>query len=71
MNNNKTNTMTIQVNTKSNFKNCNGQTLQVVRFDGYTIVAKVPRYGYDNNGQPQGEWVSADFCIKEIVKINS
>ena len=62
---------TITVNTKSNFKNCNGKQLEVVSFCGTIVSAKVPRFGFDENGNPQGEMITADFSINEITKINN
>jgi hypothetical protein len=62
---------TITVKTESNFKNCNDKQLEVLNFLGSIIVAKVPFFGFDANGNPQGEMISADFSIKEIIKINN
>lgn len=61
---------TITVNTKSNYKNCNGQQLEVVHFLGTIISAKVPEFGFDANGQAQGKMITSDFNLKEVVKIN-
>lgn len=62
---------TIKVNTKSNYNNCNDKPLEVVSFCGTIIEAKVPQYGYDENGTPQGNMITASFSIKEIVAINN
>lgn len=62
---------TITVKTTTNFFNCNDKQLEVVKFSGSIIVAKVPSYGFDANGNPQGEMISADFSIKEVIAINN
>lgn len=62
--------MTITVNTKSNYKNCNGKQLEVVQFLGDIISAKVPEFGFNGNGHPLGKMITADFNLKEVVKIN-
>lgn len=62
--------MTITVNTKNNYNNCNGRPLEVVNFLGAIVAAKVPQFGFDEKGEPQGKFITADFRLNEVVKIN-
>ena len=59
----------ITVNTKGNYKNANGIKLEVVQFLGVIVSAKVPEYGYNEQGEPQGSYITADFNLKEITSI--
>ena len=61
----------ITVQTKRNYKNANGRKLKVVHFLGSIISAKVPEYGYNQQGEPQGEFITSDFSLKEITSITS
>jgi hypothetical protein len=61
----------ITVNTKSNFNNANGIKLEVVYFLGGIVSAKVPQHGYNEHGEPQGGYITADFQLKEITSITS
>lgn len=61
----------ITVQTRGNYKNANGRKLKVVHFLGSIISAKVPEYGFDEQGEPQGEFITADFQLKEITSITS
>ena len=61
----------ITVQTKSNYKNANGRKLKVVQFLGSIISAKVPEYGFDEQGEPKGEFITSDFNLKEIISITS
>jgi hypothetical protein len=61
----------ITVHTKNNYKNANGRKLKVVHFLGSIISAKVPEYGYNQQGEPQGEFITSDFSLKEIISITS
>ena len=59
--------MKVIFNTKSNFKNCNNQPLEVVEISGVRITAKIPRYGFNIKGQPVGNFdTNCDFTIDEI-----
>lgn len=58
------------IKTKSNYKNCNGKSLEIVEFLGNIIACKVPEFGFNKNGEPEGKWITSDFNIKEIVSIN-
>jgi hypothetical protein len=62
---------TIRVITKNNYNNCNYKDLEVVAFCGTLVAAKVPEYGFDETGKPQGKMITADFSLKEVVSINS
>ena len=59
----------ITVQTKGNYKNANGVKLEVVQFLGVIVSAKVPEYGYNEQGEPQGDYITADFNLKEITTI--
>jgi hypothetical protein len=59
------------VQTRSNFKNCNGRELQVQECNGSFITCLVPMYGFDAEGQPLGDMVSASFILKEIIFLHS
>lgn len=59
----------ITVKTKSNYKNANGIKLEVVQFLGVIVSAKIPEYGYNEQGEPQGSYITADFDLKEITSI--
>jgi len=59
----------ITVQTKGNYKNANGVKLEVVQFLGVIVSAKVPEYGYNEQGEPQGSYITADFDLKEITSI--
>lgn len=59
----------ITVKTKSNYKNANGIKLEVVQFLGVIVSAKVPQQGYNEHGEPQGDYITADFDLKEITSI--
>ena len=59
----------ITVQTKGNYKNANGIKLEVVQFLGVIVSAKVPEYGYNEQGEPQGDYITADFDLKEITSI--
>lgn len=61
----------ITVHTKNNYKNANGIKLEVVHFLGSIISAKVPEYGYNQQGEPQGDFITSDFSLKEITSITS
>ena len=61
----------ITVNTKSNFNNANGIKLEVIYFLGGIVSAKVPLYGFDEQGAPQGNYITTDFQLKEITSITS
>jgi hypothetical protein len=56
------------VKTVSNFKNANGRKLKVVELKGDRVSCKVPFYGFNRKGEPQGNEVTADFKIREIVE---
>lgn len=58
------------VKTKSNYKNCNGKELTVVEFLGTIVACEVPENGFDNDGNPQGKMITADFSVKnELIQI--
>lgn len=59
----------ITVQTKGNYKNANGVKLEVIQFLGVIVSAKVPEYGYNEQGEPQGDYITADFDLKEITSI--
>ena len=61
----------ITVQTKRNYKNANGRKLKVVHFLGSIISAKVPEYGFNEQGEPQGDFITSDFQLKEITSITS
>ena len=61
----------ITVNTKSNYKNANGIKLEVIQFLSHMVSAKVPQHGYNEQGAPQGDYITADFQLKEITSITS
>ncbi len=61
--------MYIIVNTKSNYKNCNGRRLKVQKFLGDTIVALVPLHHFTENGEIVGKMIECDFKLSEIVSI--
>lgn len=63
--------ITVIVNTKSNFKNCNGIELKVDKFLGTIVSCKVPMYGFDENSQPIGDFMTADFNLNEVKTIKS
>jgi hypothetical protein len=50
--------VTAQINTKSNFRNLNGQWLEVVQMSGTRVTCLV---------QMEGKFQSCDFNIKEIA----
>ena len=56
------------VKTVSNFKKANGKKLEVVEIRGNRVSCKVPFYGFDIKGRPQGSLVTADFKLREIVE---
>lgn len=57
------------VKTKSNCNNCNGKLLKVIRANKGFFDIEIPRYGFDPNGNPQGEIITATFELQEIVSI--
>ena len=60
--------MTAVFQTKSNFKNCNGKSLEVVEIHNTRISALIPRYGFDKEGAPVGQFTTvADFKLSEVV----
>lgn len=62
---------TIEVNTKSNYNNCNGKKLIVNYFAGTIVNAQIPRYGFNDQGEAQGDYIAADFYLNEVIKINT
>lgn len=60
------------MNTKSNYKNCNGVQLEVVECKGTRISCYVPYDGFDKEGKPNStKLVIADFSLKEVVELYS
>ena len=60
------------MNTKSNYKNCNGIKLDVWECRGTRISCYVPYDGYDKKGNPIGgnkKMIIADFSIKEVAEL--
>lgn len=57
------------VKTKSNYNNCNGKLLKVIRADKGFFDLEIPRFGFDSNGNPQGEMITGTFELKEVVSI--
>ena len=55
------------VKTSTNFKNCNGKRLPIKKCHGKFITCIIPQYGYDSDGNPQGDMITADFALNEIV----
>jgi hypothetical protein len=55
--------------TNSNYKNVNDIELDVKRLSGRFIEAFVPRFGFDENGNPQGEFHTTSFTISELINI--
>ena len=56
----------IKVKTESNFRGANDRELKVEGFYGTIIAAFVPEFGWNENGEPQGELRTCDFNIKEV-----
>ena len=63
--------MTIKVKTTTNYNNCNGQLLEVVEFLGTIVAAKIPQYGFNDKGEPQGDFITADFSLNEVQEIKN
>jgi hypothetical protein len=61
----------VQVNTMSNFKNCNFKYLKVREFSNRVVVCDVPYHGFNQQGVPEGELVPIDFSLSEVVSIKS
>lgn len=68
------------MNTKSNYKNCNGIKLEVVECKGTRISCYVPYGGYNSKGLPNvdgskpkehNRMIIADFSIKEVAELYS
>lgn len=63
------------MNTKSNYKNCNGIKLEVVECKGTRISCKVPYDGFKKDGTPvnsdKKREIIADFSIKEVAELYS
>ena len=62
------------MNTKSNYKNCNGVQLEVVECKGNRISCYVPYYGFHKSGcfnVNRDRMIIADFSIKEVVELYS
>jgi len=62
------------MNTKSNYKNCNGIQLEVVECKGTRISCYVPYDGFDKNGSHntnRDRMIVADFSTKEVVELYS
>ena len=57
--------------TGSNYKNCNGKALEVIRFNGSTIDCKVPYYGFNpETDEAEGDrMVTSGFFVSELVSI--
>ena len=60
------------VKTKSNYKNCNGKTLEVCELLGNLISLYVPSEGFDKDGNMIGkEYIIADFKVKsELISLS-
>ena len=63
--------MKATVNTKSNYKNCNGQELDVVEISGTRVSCQVPRFGFNKSGESVGEFGTSDFQLSEITNFSS
>lgn len=62
------------MNTKSNYKNCNGIKLEVVECKGTRISCYVPYDGFDKSGSfnvNRDRMIIADFSVKEVVELYS
>ena len=57
------------VKTKSNYKNANFQSLEIIEFLGTIICCLVPENGFTEDGKPSGKFIKCDFSIKEILSI--
>lgn len=60
------------MNTKSNYKNCNGIRLEVVEVKGKRISCYVPYNGFNKQGKPNiknDRNCIADFSIKELEEL--
>lgn len=55
--------------TTSNYKNANDIELEVTCFSGRYIEVLVPIYGFDDSGNPQGEFHTTSFTISELINI--
>lgn len=62
----------VVVETKSNFKGCNGVELDVVEMSGDRVTVDVPRYGFNLKGEPCGTFGhQADFTLSEVKSIRT
>lgn len=62
------------MNTKSNYKNCNGIQLEVVECKGTRISCYVPYNGFHKSGTHninRDKMIIADFSIKEVAELYS
>ena len=62
------------MNTKSNYKNCNGVLLDVVECKGTRISCYVPYNGFNSKGVQitmHDRMVIADFSLKEVQELYS
>lgn len=68
------------MNTKSNYKNCNGVQLEVVECKGTRVSCYVPYDGFDKKGKPNTDsknnlnndrMIITDFSVKEVVELYS
>jgi hypothetical protein len=68
----------ITLNTNSEYRNAKdikiaigGKELQVVQFFGNIVSAKVPENGFNEQGEPQGEYVTLYFQFNQIASTTS
>lgn len=59
------------MNTRSNYKNCNGIKLNVQECRGTRISCYIPYDGFDKIGNPINgkNMIIADFTIKEVSEL--
>ena len=58
--------------TKSNYKNSNGQWLEVVEISGKRISCSMPEFGFGNIlSKSSIRYHTADFDVSEIVEFNN
>lgn len=57
--------------TGSNYKNCNGKVLEVIKLSGTNIECKVPYYGFNpESGEPETDMtITSTFSVRELVSI--
>ena len=68
----------ITLNTNSEYRNAKdikiaigGKELEVVQLFGNIVSAKVPENGFNEQGAPQGEYVTLYFQFKQIASTTS